>query len=285
MVKPPYNPYQFIDGTNPNINVGRFEYFEGSLKAAINAGLNGEESPFVDIVLGGTRSFQNDDNTLKLKDSDKWGTKSGWVSLKMASNYQGFFYLITENNDYFGDNYVEGIEGIFTSTNEIADELEGNWPTVWVQEDYAGTSITMFGLDSGDYISVDLDSLSDRAAQMRVRIGGVDYFDNSEIDADTWLSKLWIRKWNPDYVSALTQDEIDELEGGGGVYIPPPITPTVCPIGQAPNEFGICVPIEAPPTPPTPPQPPTPPEEISGGAMVLVLALVVGSIIVAVRVA
>lgn len=284
MVKPPYNPYQFINGTTPNINVGRFEYFEGSLKQAINAALSGQESPFESVVLGGTRSYQNNDNTLKLTDSDTWGTQSGWVSLKMASNYQGFWYLITQNNDYFGDNYVEGIEGIFTTTNEIADDLEGQWPTVWVQEDYAGTSITMFGLDSGDYIAVDLDSLSNKAAQMRVRIGGVDYFDNTEIDADTWLSKLWIRKWNPDYISALTEDQIEDIEEGGGVYIPPPFdVDTTCPIGQEKNEFGICVPTVAPP--PAPPAPPTPPEEISGGAMVLVLAMVVGSIIIAVRVA
>jgi len=283
-MKPPYNPYQFIDGTNPNINVGRFEYFEGTLKEAINAALSGQESPFEIVKLGGSRSFQNEDNTLKLVDKG-WGSTSGFVSLKMASNYQGFWYLITQNNDYFGDNYIEGIEGIFTTTNEIADDLAGQWPTVWVQEDYAGTSITMFGLDSGDHLSVDIDSESGEVAQMRVRIGGVDYFDNTEIDADTWLSKLWIRKWNPDYIGALTQDEIDEIEEGGGVYIPPPFDiDTTCPIGQEKNEFGICVPAVTPPPPPPPPAI-DPLTEVSGGAMLLVLGGVVGIIFLSVRMA
>ena len=72
----PYNPYDFIDGTNPNVKKGRFEYLSGSLKSMIQDSIDEKPgSPFI-VILGGDRSYQNNNNTLKLVDRD-WSGTSG----------------------------------------------------------------------------------------------------------------------------------------------------------------------------------------------------------------
>ena len=98
----PYNPYDFIDGTNPNVQKGRFEYLSGSLKSMIQDSIDEKAgSPFI-VILGGERSYQNNNNTLKLVDRD-WSGTSGYVSLKMKSGFQSLFFVATENNDFFDD--------------------------------------------------------------------------------------------------------------------------------------------------------------------------------------
>ena len=273
------NPYQFIDGTTPYQNRGRFEYFSGSLKTAIEISRSGEAgSPFSKVVIGGDREYTNSNNTLKLIDSDGF-TTSGIISLKMADGFQGLFLMRTENNDFFEDYNLEGISSDWTNTDNHVEELEGQWPTVWVQDDAEfSDSRTIFGLDSGDYVSVDIDGESSEAAQMRVRIGGVDYFDNREHDNEVYLTMLWIRKWNADFIRPMPEDDREED------YIPPTPTPTVCPIGQEPNEYGICVPIrEDEDDQEEQNEEETVEEDVSAFAMVALLAAVGGIIYLALR--
>jgi hypothetical protein len=252
------NPYQYIDGTTPRQNLGAFEYFKGTLKEAVQTSLDGDAgSPFVSVIIGGDeRTYSNGDNTLKLKDFDIYGSVSSYITLKLAPEWQGLFRLFTENNDYFNDALIEGIQGSGDrSIDMIASDLEGTWPNVWAEETYydptTGVQITpdssaVFGLDSGDYLSIDIDSKSDKVAQMRVKIGGINYFSNDEIDADTWITKLWLRRWNEDAITALSEDEIATGEGlnsDEGEYIEPDPeeVSSDCPVGQELNSFGICV--------------------------------------------
>lgn len=275
----PYNPYDFIDGTNPNTKTGRFEYAQASLKQLINSSIAGEAGSPFEVIIGGERSFQNNDNTLKLNDRDFGGT-SGYVSIKMKSGFQSLWFLATENNDFFDDNALDGIRSDWTSENELIDVLEGEFPTVWYQADTdGGLSRTIFGLDEGDYVSIDIDSESGKVAQMRVRLGGVDYYNNKEIDDETYLSKLWVRKWNPDYVRK--GDPEDFSPQPEDEPFEPDYEPITCPVGFIDNGYGICIP-DVPPEPEPEPEI-DPAEEVSGGAVVLLVGAIIGVVVLAVR--
>ena len=280
-MKPPYNPYLYIDGTNPaGLEKGRFEYWGGTLKQAIQASRDDVAGrPFADpVVLGGLKNYSNSDNTLKLIDSDGW-TTSGYVSLKMADGFQGLFLLRTENNDFFEDYGLENIKSDWKTADDHAEELEGQWPTVWVQDDAEfSDSRTMFGLDSGDYVSIDIDAESGDAAQMRVRLGGVDYFDNQKHDNEVFLTMLWIRKWNPDYVNP-TFDPED----------PPTPTPTptptvVCPEGYEDNGYGVCVLIPEPEPEPEPEPDEDEDADVSLAGMIALVGGIALVVVLAVRV-
>lgn len=305
----------------PTDGKGRFEYYTGSFKDAIlSAGEPG--SPFSDALIGGDRSWSSPsyvgtNNRILL---DETWSDSGRIYFKMAPGFQGLFYAITQNNDYFYDAATESIDSDWDTdqTNlenlaEIYKDLEDEWPTVWVQADYAGESRTVIGLDSGDYISIDVDDNSNKIAQMRARIGGVDYFSNDEISEETWVSKIWIRKWNPDYVwpIEIPQDEVQgplqepgsggDLDGDGVIddedpdpYDPdiqepgdvdddPPLSPGItCPPGSTLVD-GICVP-DGGGGGGSPPEPAyDPAEDVSALGMILVLAAIGGIVYLAIK--
>ena len=210
--KPPFNPYQFIDRTQPNQRKGQFVYYTASLKDLIQSHIDGDpNSPFSNVEIGGTRSFDEGNNRLLLE-SVVFGT-SGFVSLKMADNFQAIFYARTENNDYFEDQNLVGITSDWIDTTDARERLAAEgWPSVWVQDDAEfSDSRTVFGLDSGDYVSIDVDGESSKVAQMRVRLSGVDYFNNREISNEVFLWKLWVRKWEPE----LPNPDFVEEDGGG----------------------------------------------------------------------
>ena len=234
-------------------------------------------SPFI-VILGGDRSYQNSNNTLKLVDRD-WSGTSGYVSLKMKSGFQSLWFLATENNDFFDDYALDGIRSGWTNENEIADDLEGQWPTVWYQADTeGGLSRTMFGLDEGDYLSIDIDAESSRVAQMRVRLSGVDYFSNVDIDDETYLTQLWVRKWNPDY-----ERNDPTLPDIPTIPTDPDYDPISCPVGQIDNGSGVCVP-DPNYVPPEPEPEPTKEDDVSAVAMVALVAGIALVIVVALRV-
>lgn len=274
----PYNPYDYIDGTNPNIRKGRFEYLTSSLKKMIQDSIDEKAgSPFI-VILGGERSYQNNDNTLKLVDRD-WSGTSGYVQLKMKSGFQSLFFVATENNDFFDDYALDGIRSGWTNENDLADDLEGQWPTVWYQADTdGGLSRTMFGLDEGDHISIDIDGESSRVAQMRVRLSGVDYFSNVDINDETYLSKLWVRKWNANYErNDPTLPTITDPNPN------PDYDPITCPLGEIDNGSGVCIP--DPNYVPIEPGPePTKEDDVSAVAMVALVAGIALVIVVALKV-
>lgn len=283
--KPPFSPYQFIDRTQPNQRKGQFVYYSASLKDLIQNHIDGSEnSPFEKVIIGGTRSFDQDGNRLELE-SVVFGT-SGFVSLKMADNFQALFYARTENNDYFEDNAQNAISDDWEGTTAeprqmLADE---GFPSVWVQDDAEfSDSRAVFGLDSGDYVSIDVDGESGSVAQMRVRLSGVDYFNNREISNETYLSKLWIRKYeadlpNPDYIDDDQDDDQDEeiIENDDD-----PIKE--CPEGfRYDQEVGACVPIEDDQDDDE--EDDQPEVEVSGFAIVATVALIGVVIYAAVRI-
>jgi hypothetical protein len=233
-------------------------------------------SPFI-VILGGDRSWRNNDNTLKLIDS--FGSSEGFVSLRMKEGFQSLWFLATENNDFFDDYALDGIRSGWTNENDIADDLEGEWPTIWYQADTdGGLSRTMFGLDEGDYVSIDVDAESSRVAQMRVRLSGVDYYSNTKIDDETYLSKLWVRKWNADY-----ERNDPTLPDIPTTPTDPDYDPITCPLGQIDNGSGVCVP-DPNYVPPEPEPEPTKEDDVSTVAMVALVAGIVLIVAVALRV-
>ena len=72
------------------------------------------------------------------------------------------------------ESYIEGnwndddpfVEELGEAVNDLEDE---GFPSIWVQENSEYTDSRMItGLDSGDYMSFDVDAESDKAAQSRV---------------------------------------------------------------------------------------------------------------------
>lgn len=282
--KPPFTPYQFIDRSQPNQRKGQFVYYTASLKDLIQSHIDGDQnSPFSNVVIGGTRSFDENNNRLLLE-SVVFGT-SGYVSLKMADNFQAIFYARTENNDYFEDQKLIGIKSDWIDTTDAREQLaEEGFPSVWVQDDAEfSDSRTVFGLDSGDYVSIDVDGESSKVAQMRVRIGGVDFFNNKEISNETYLWKLWVRKWeadlpNPNFVDDGDQDDgdqDDDSDDGGSKD---------CPEGFVFDpDVGACVPIEDQEEDDNEDDDSTEDREVSTGAVVLTVSAVGLIIFYAVR--
>jgi hypothetical protein len=321
------NPYQFIFGGNPSSGTGQFEYYTGSLKKAIQDSKDGKAgSPFIKVVRGGAVSYQASDNRVKL--SDTVGGGEGYLTLTLAEGFQALFYLKTANNDFTEDNVAldhissdwDGSDSWTENMNEIKGDLAGSWPSVWVQDNAeASDSRTVFGLDSGDYCSFDVDSNSGQVAQFRVRIGGDDYFSNTETDDDIWMTKIWIRKWVPskpapaapvddnEYQGALEEGGTGDLDGDGvpdgedidpydpdvqeegdtdydseGNVIEPVVIGDQCPIGFIDNGSGICVP--DPDYDPEEPPEEKPEDDVSTAQMVVLVLGIAAVVVLAVRV-
>ena len=317
------NPYQYIFGSNPTTGTGQFEYYTSSLKQAIQDSKDGVAgAPFIDVVRGGAISYQSNDNRIKLE--DPYNKKEGYLTLKLAPNFQALFYLKTGNNDFTEDNVSldhissdwNGSDSWSENMNDIKGDLANSWPSVWVQDNAeASDSRTVFGLDSGDHCSFDVDSNSSAVAQFRVRIGGDDYFSNSETDADLWLTKVWIRKWVASKPAPQRDNEVQgPLEEGGtgdldndGIIDSEDFDPNdpdiqkegdvdfdnqgdpfiplgdQCPIGFIDNGSGICVP--DPDYDPEEPPEEKPEDDVSTAGMIALLMGVVLVVVVAVRVA
>jgi hypothetical protein len=317
------NPYQYIFGSNPTTGTGQFEYYTGTLKKAIQDSKDGVAgAPFIRVVRGGAVSYQNSDQRVKL--SDTVGSGEGYLSLTLAENFQALFYLKTANNDFTEDNVSldhissdwNGSDSWSENMTEIKGDLSGSWPSVWVQDNAEATdSRTVFGLDSGDYCSFDVDSNSGDVAQFRVRIGGDDYFSNTEADNDIWMTKVWIRKWvaskpapqrDNEVQGALEQGGTGDLDNDGIIDSedfdpndpdiqvegdvdldingdPLVVVGAKCPIGFIDNGSGICVP--DPDYDPEPEEEEKPEDEVSTAGMIALLMGVVLVVVVAVRVA
>ena len=242
----------------PSDGIGKWEYFTGTFKQAVASSISGDTgSPFSNAKLGGLKSWQQStvfgsDSRLKLVDNDG-DTTSGYVTFTMANNWQGLFYVKTENNDFFQDNVKEtwvesGWNDSDSFTEEFGEavnelEIEG-WPSVWIQDNSEYTdSRTVFGLDSTDYLSFDIDSESNDAAQSRIRIGGDDYLSNTATDDDIWITCAFLRRWNPTYEWPESDNPNPNPDPEPN---PDPDPNNPCQTGYALNEFGICVLIPEP---------------------------------------
>ena len=293
--------------SRPADGVGRWEYWQGTFKQAFD-GAGEAGFPFSNAEKGGLNEWE-DTGTPWMDDGDKarlllensdGSTTSGWVTFTMAQGWQGMFYVITENNDFFEDN-VKGDfirsnwiddDAFINELNSVVNDLEDEgWPSVWVQDNAENTDSRMVtGLDSGDYISFDIDGESSEAAQSRVRIGGEDYLSNTEPDNEVWITCMYLRYWNAAYEWPADPNPDPDPEP------PEPDPDDDCPEGYEKNEFGICVLV----TPPEPKDCPAgfvydadtdscvpikkPEDDITTGEMIAVIAGIAGVIFLAIKV-
>lgn len=246
------NPYEFIDGSNPDatssffpggdyVRKGQFEYWTGTIREAIQESLDGAlGSPFTDVKIGGSKDYATD-NRIELIDHDMPSTTSGYLSVTMASGWQGLFYIKTKDYDFFEDNAIDAtqkgdwLSDDVTWQNNIdmaTTSLTNEWPSIWVQDNAEWShSRTVFGLSPGDYMSFDIDNETDTVGQARVRIDGVQYLNNAGTDDDIGITAIWLRYWNPNATAP----------GNSSYDDPDPNPPFSCPPGQIDNGFGICV--------------------------------------------
>ena len=283
----------YIRKGNLPSGMGGFRYWTGSFKEAISASKDGiEGSPFTsvrtyDVSFQDTATY-GDNQRAFLNDNDGFGSSS-YISFKLKDGWQGLFYVRTENNDWFEDNVLnDNVSDDWNKSDSFVEELQeatdllasAGYPSIWVQDNAEiSDSRAVFALDgkNGDYVSFDIDAESSNVAQARIRIDGDDYVQNRKIDNEVFITMVWLRKW----------DQNMDLGGDSAPVPDPSPSPSpepsvVCPIGFVDNGFGICVPIEPEPEPE--PEPEIDPiEEVSAGAVLILLAGLAGVIYLGVK--
>jgi len=208
----PPNPYEELwplrEQTRPADGKGRWVYSTGTFKDAFTyAGDSG--TPFVlGSKIAGWHEWQNTvegagsipSSKARLKLKDAIYDPSGATYFKLQDGWQGLFYIKTLNNDFFEDEAIDSVSSNWDDFQGSLEMLEGNWPTVWVQDDAEySDSRAIFALEGGDYASFDVDHDHADIAQMRVRIHGDDYFSNTATRDAIWVTCLWLRKWDATY--------------------------------------------------------------------------------------
>jgi hypothetical protein len=272
------NPFQFQDSpytnTKPSDNLGRFQVWKGTFKQAIDASIRGDSgSPFVNVSVRGSTSWQNSDNTLKLKEESS--KDSGGLTFELAPSWSCLLELKTTNSDFFEDELRVG-EDSYSGGDLRTDD--STFPNVYVSPDDGmfrnADSYALVGLMQGDYLSIDVDAEFSNIAQLRVRIDGVDYFDNTKPNEDVWVKMIFMRTWDasyewPETSSSWQQGLVDNLNRFCNIDSPdfdPEICKEMredledsdysdpntqeyteelqCPLGFVDNGYGICVRIE-----------------------------------------
>jgi hypothetical protein len=215
------NPFQFQDSpytnTKPSDNLGRFQVWKGTFKQAIDASIRGDSgSPFVNVSVRGSTSWQNSDNTLKLKEESS--KDSGGLTFELAPSWSCLLELKTTNSDFFEDELRVG-EDSYSGGDLRTDD--STFPNVYVSPDDGmfrnADSYALVGLMQGDYLSIDVDAEFSNIAQLRVRIDGVDYFDNTKPNEDVWVKMIFMRTWDasyewPETSSSWQQGLVDNLK-------------------------------------------------------------------------
>tara|TARA_R100000655_G_scaffold8784_1_gene22601 strand:- start:5952 stop:6914 length:963 start_codon:yes stop_codon:yes gene_type:complete len=271
------NPFQYEGspyyGSNyrPADGVGRFFVWQGTFKEAIEESIAGKAgAPFVNVAVRGSTEWQRSNNQIKLIEEPK--LDSGAITFKLAPSWSCMFQLETSNSDFFEDELRVGDD------NYVPNDLrpqQDTFPNVNVSPDDGAfknaNSFALIGLMEDDYFSCDVDAEFSNIAQLRVRIDGVDYFDNTKPNENVWVRMIYMRRWDANYVwpegqtgttnpvpepdnpysdsTQNTQEVNDEIadfvnSGGTGELDLPESSGIVCPTGFVDNGYGICVKIE-----------------------------------------
>jgi hypothetical protein len=245
--------------------------------------------------------------------------KPGWQGLFYIKTANNDFFEDYVSGDYVSDKWNNS-DSFTEEIREATDLLsEAGYPSIWVQDNAEITdsrAIVALDGDNADYISFDIDSESSNVGQARIRIDGDQYLSNQEIDKDVWITLVWLRKWNPDatiaepqgndneYAGPLLPDGSGDLDGDGvpdgedfDPYDPDVqnegdtdyddqgnVIGEVCPPGTKDNGSGICVPIEDDEEDDVDDEDDDDVDlEVSTGAIVLVLAAIIGTVFLAVK--
>lgn len=241
------NPFQFNQspyGTQyvPEDGKGRFEVFQGTFKQALdNAGVAG--FPFSQAWYRGSYEFQRSDNQIKLIEQTGFSRKnSGALHFTMARGWSCLFTLETANSDFFDDELAE--KGFTYDPSEggepTTDGVANSYPIVGVSPDDGFTgqanSHAIIGLMEGDYFSCDVEGDYGDTAQLRVRIDGLDYFDNTPPNDNVWVRMYFMRYWDSSYTWPEESVPIYDDDDDDDDYVP-----IQCEEGFIDNGFGVCV--------------------------------------------
>lgn len=178
--------------------------YSKSLKTVYQRFKDGETNPFSDMIIGGSNNEYTDFGSLLMDDSDSYGTSSYFKAV-LSEGWMVQFNLLTQNENYFSTE----TDSALLDRLDFDDSPSGSWDEE--------IDFTLF--EAGDFLSIDIDNESTRVGQFTLTIGGVRYTVDSPSKMDD-EAKVWLRKvyyFDPEAGLAKFEGETtiddDELDG------------------------------------------------------------------------
>tara|TARA_R110000824_G_scaffold99927_1_gene237571 strand:+ start:7717 stop:8409 length:693 start_codon:yes stop_codon:yes gene_type:complete len=172
------------------------------------------------MIIGGSNNDYTAFGSLLLDNSDTYGT-SGYFKATLKSGWMVQFNLLTENENYF----TQSVDTALLDRLDFDDSPSGWW-----------TEELDFSLyQEGDYISIDIDNESSQVGQFSIVIGGVRYTidspSNMNNEAKVWLREVWF-----------FNEAAGIVKSSGEVILDPPLDPItiVEPTGEYPHSMFDC---------------------------------------------
>lgn len=229
--------------------------YSKSLKTVYQRYKDGDTNPFSNMIIGGSFNEYTSAGSLLMEDSDTYGTSSYFKAV-LKEGWMVQFNLLTSNENYF----TSETDSALLDRLDFDDSPSG---VKWVEE----IDFSLF--EAGDYLSLDIDNESSQVGQFSLVIGGVRYSVDKPAQMDD-EAKVWLRKvfyFDPNAGVAKFEGETtiddDEIEGDEITPEPEP-----SPEDDEDEEGG---------------EKDEPPLEVSGFAMLALLASVGGVLYLALR--
>ena len=188
--------------------------YDKSLKTVYQRFKDGDSNPFSNMIIGGSFNEYTTAGSLLMEDSDTYGTSSYFKAV-LGAGWMVQFNLLTSNENYF----TSETDTALLDRLDFDDSPSG---AKWVEE----IDFSLF--EEGDYLSLDIDNESSQVGQFSLVIGGVKYSVDSPSKMDD-EAKVWLRKvyyFDPDAGLAKFEGETtiedDEIEGDDTIIEPEP---------------------------------------------------------------
>lgn len=233
--------------------------YDKSLKTVYQRYKDGETNPFSNMIIGGSFNEYTSFGSLLMEDSDTYGVSSYFKAV-LKEGWMVQFNLLTSNENYF----TSETDTALLDRLDFDDSPSG---VKWVEE----IDFSLF--ETGDYLSLDIDNESSQVGQFSLVIGGVRYSvdkpSKMDDEAKVWLRKVFYFDPNAGMVKFSPSGEddviIDDDDRDGDEITP---EPEPSPEDDDDEEGGMKD---------------EPPLEVSGFAMLALLASVGGVLFLALR--
>ena len=153
--------------------------YSKSLKTVYQRYKDGDTNPFSNMIIGGSFNEYTSAGSLLMEDSDTYGTSSYFKAV-LKEGWMVQFNLLTSNENYF----TSETDSALLDRLDFDDSPSG---VKWVEE----IDFSLF--EAGDYLSLDIDNESSQVGQFSLVIGGVRYSVDKPAQMDD-EAKVWLRK-------------------------------------------------------------------------------------------
>jgi len=162
-----------------------------------------------DIPNYGGVEWQNNDNTLKLKDYDDWakGTTSGAVKLATNVGWRVVLKVETQNNNYFGSTFGFQRDPIYEMSEYIQQSSSPDHSGV-----SAGDSI-IITMPYGSYLEIDVDAVEGNGiSRFKLNLPDTQITSTNKINDEVWIELI-----SADFMGTQEAGTGDGSEGTGEV--------------------------------------------------------------------